>query len=232
MHTVRLIGEQIPKGAGRGGCPVSSSYEERKAREKKRHTSDRWADIFASSGMTLDEVKEMARTTDKEVRGLEKEVKTFRQTVAADQASQTNASSMVRRGKPGSYQELYLARKKLRASRSELAPKEQELRSLRRRSYYWNKMSKATGAPKSKKNDVKKDNQVVCSIANWSHVTVEDDPYHIDVQHLLDESDENHHVGWAGTDYGVCFMSRTVALTHSELKAYINQYNILESKSN
>ncbi|KAG0256593.1 hypothetical protein DFQ27_005639 [Actinomortierella ambigua] len=61
--------------------------------------------------------------------------------------------------------------------------------------------------------------------ATWGRPTVEDRPQLMDISDLEEHAKrQDKHIVFAGTDYGICTMSETVALTRQEIETHIARY--------
>ncbi|KAF9080159.1 hypothetical protein BGX27_005686, partial [Mortierella sp. AM989] len=179
--------------------------------------------------MSKDGVIHKAEEADKAVKELESQVKRLRKVVSEKQAIQSEASQNLRMNDLGGYQILWEARRSLRSARQQLLPRETELRQLRQELYNWNQMVKA-----SKTKDI--DDWEPASNSGtpkytrptWLHPATEDKTEMLDLsdlsQIMTNSRGKRRAISYAGTDYGVCTMSETVALTEDQIKGHLNRY--------
>ncbi|KAG0003731.1 hypothetical protein BGZ65_001402 [Modicella reniformis] len=127
---------------------------------------------------------------------------------------------LLNRFKIDAYNELQASWEEVRKDREELNRKENDLRTLRRELYYYNKLDKA---PKTPSGNTRSGQTITKTKPNWSHFTVEDDVQHLDISDLIadDSADRQGRVVFSGTDYGLCKMSETVALTRRQLYEHL-----------
>jgi hypothetical protein len=193
--------------------------------------------------MTETDTSRWAEVAVDKVKDLEKDVKRLRKELSAKESAQSRAcrqfhsekSSTARREK---YRILKEARAATRKIRGDLAPKETALHAARAESYYWNNVLKGarTKKPEEKeermgKDKKKKEKMGVTSTPTWSRHTLENATERIDISSLrINSRGKPRRVVFAGTDYGVCKMSETSALTLEEIEEHINRYRLLSGK--
>ncbi|KAG0208521.1 hypothetical protein BGX31_002315, partial [Mortierella sp. GBA43] len=67
------------------------------------------------------------------------------------------------------------------------------------------------------------------STPTWDLPAVEDNCELLDLSNIIAESKtENHAIVFAGTDYGVCKMSETVAITSQVMAHHFDRYDVLD----
>lgn len=228
-YTVHLTGEQVPHGNERNGHPATSKYEER--RKNKQKTYCKWREKFLASNMDREELELKTESVCSAIKREESIVVKLRKVVAMKRDAQTRVSNGLRKG-VGSYETLCKAREELRAERKVLTPHEETLRQLRMELYHWNQMLKA--AKSTEKSDLAEPSKDTIqkrqtfTTPTWSNHAAEDYTDFMDVSELSKNTQGGQRViVYAGTDYGICTMSQTVALTDGRIKGHINRYHVL-----
>jgi hypothetical protein len=197
----------------------------RKKNRKRRTARLNWHEELKSTGMTPEEVKEMAEITSEVIEDRKLEVGRLRKQLSHLQNTQLLASHQSKQLLTrDSYEELYKARIEVRKARSLLMPLEEELRSLRQESYYWNNVARYG---KSSQRSDSRIGKSAPTVATWSHYSVEDFTELLDVSILTNSRGKRRQVVFSGTDYGVCTMSETMPQTLDEINEHINRYQVL-----
>lgn len=237
-YTVRIVGKVIPHGGllqsgnRRTGYPVVSQLDLRKEKRKKggSHTN-KWTAEFFAQDLSAAQVKEKAAELSTAVKSAQEDIKDPRKGMKSLEQTETLLRQAANRVKPperfrtDAYKRLQAKRVEVRSALVELNQKEEELRMLRKQLYYYNKLDKADKTPKDASGS-----QVNRTTPNWDHYTVEDDVQHLDISELITNSDKGT-VVFSGTDYGICKMSETVALSMKQVAEHLSYYYAMSGKS-
>ncbi|KAI8361692.1 hypothetical protein B0O80DRAFT_165575 [Mortierella sp. GBAus27b] len=227
--TIRLTGSVVAHGANRSGYPVVSAYDERKKRFQEQ--ADTWVDKFIDSGLNAEKVKELAEVNEACTKQLEDDIKPFRKVVKERQTIQSSISYEVGFG-GSSYEELHSARDQLRQARRMLVPREEALRNQRQITYHYNKMAEAAEKLKDDQPKVSSVKTKKFSAPTWDLPAVEDSCEYLDLSKIVAESEaKNRAIALSGTDYGICKMSETVAMTLKGMQGHFARYDMLQGKS-
>jgi hypothetical protein len=207
---------------------VVSAYDARKKHFQLQ--SGTWAEKFIESGLSAEKVKELAEENEAVTKHLEEDIKPFRKLVKERETIQSGISHKV--GYGGSYEELRSARDQLRQARKMLIPREEALRNQRQTTYHYNKMSEAAENCKDDQpiSSCVKDKKF--SVPTWDQPAIEDSCEHLDLSIIVAESEaKNRAMALSGTDYGICKMSETVAMTLKGMEGHLGRYDMLQGKS-
>ncbi|KAG0199494.1 hypothetical protein BGX31_004276, partial [Mortierella sp. GBA43] len=227
--TIRLTGSVVAHGANRSGYPVVSAYDERKKRFQEQ--ADTWVDKFIDSGLNAEKVKELAEVNEACTKQLEDDIKPFRKVVKERQTIQSSISYEVGFG-GSSYEELHSARDQLRQARRMLVPREEALRNQRQITYHYNKMAEAAEKLKDDQPKVSSVKTKKFSAPTWDLPAVEDSCEYLDLSKIVAESEaKNRAIALSGTDYGICKMSETVAMTLKGMQGHFARYDMLQGSS-
>jgi hypothetical protein len=198
-------------------------YDQR--RKEFRANASPWADKFIASGLSEDEVKELAESHESRKKQLEHDIKPLQRVVKERETIQSDLSRKVGFG-ASQYEELHAARISLRNARREIIPHENALRNQRQIAYSYNKMAKAAESCDQQRELHVADKKI--STPTWDLPTIEDKCEFIDLSNIIAESKtENRAIVFAGTDYGVRKMSETVAMTPQSMECHLNRYDML-----
>jgi len=195
QYTIRLTGKVIPS---ENRQPALSPYEARRKTNRGNQSGLTWANEFAASGLSVEEVEQNMEQAMASVKAIETKVKPVRKGVSTCQSRQTTVSHELRiKEKPKeaeteqttsstvTYGDLYKARQDLRTARSELIPIEAELKTLRKEQYYWNNVLKAAKSPRKKNTSGTRPEEM--TTPDWTKHTVEDATEHLDISKILEE---------------------------------------------
>jgi hypothetical protein len=226
--TIRLTGRVVAHGVNRSGYPVVSAYDERRKRVQAQGNT--WIHKFIDSGLNAEKVTELAEVNEAAKKQLEADIKPLRKVVKERQAIQSSISYNVGFG-GSSYEELHSARGDLRQARRELIPHEEALRNQRQVTYHYNKLAKAVENCKvDQPNETSVKNKRF-SAPTWDLPAVEDSCEYLDLSKIVAESKaENRTIVFSGTDYGICKMSETVAMTQEGMQGHFGRYDMLQGK--
>ncbi|KAF9080914.1 hypothetical protein BGX27_005179, partial [Mortierella sp. AM989] len=207
-----------------------------------------WAQECSLKGETKEEAEMEAKSAANEVEVLNKKIIELRRSLAVlekDQSQKSLAHRKLEQHKQTSntverkdaYKSLTETRTELRNVRNRLMPMETKLRELRRTIYYWNKVAKVIAWQKKQESNTSINTNTTpdekSTVSDWSHFTVEDNTEKLDISKLMmNARGKNRQVVFAGTDYGICKMSETIAQTQEEIETHINRYNALFACSN
>ncbi|KAF9559818.1 hypothetical protein EC968_006475 [Mortierella alpina] len=177
--------------------------------------------------MARTDVANMVAVFSRHKSSLEKEVKALKRVLTARRINRTlvRRELNLHKGDTAKYRALVDARKEVRAALSALSPKLKQLRYAQQQWYYWNKLDKtrSMGTESSTSTSTSTSTTKKQMIPTWDHYTVEDDLEHTDLSNLT--ADTEHRTVYSGTDYGLCKMSETIALTQSQLDAHMYYYH-------
>ena len=233
--TVRLIGTVVDHGEDRKGFPVTSQVVDRKKHQKKQPSGNPWTRQLAELDISRDAIAAAAEHYSAEKKAVQGRVRKQKKELAALTTSQTLARRRYDREKSKmAYRALKETRRAVRKARKTVAPLVKEQKSLNQQSYYWNKLDQAG---KTSKNIRSKDTSTSTSTApkittfTWECHAQEDDVAHSNIDSLLQNCrGKNRQVVFAGTDYGLVKMSRTVAVSRAVLAEHQNYFGILAGK--
>ncbi|CAO3563764.1 unnamed protein product [Mortierella alpina] len=209
-----------------------ASFDQHLSRTKKKGSKSavslgvNWAEQCAELGLTESELDTRCKTLAEEVDGLDKTVKALRRQHAAREVAQTAASHELSRlqrctaAESDAYARLRQARIDTRAVRALLMPREAQLRSMRQDLYSLSKLHSAAKTAKRPKLRAPKEKTKV----NWDNYRQEDATEMLDISQLVETQGPRGQIVFAGTDYGVCKMSETVAQTWQEMENHIDRY--------
>ena len=238
-YTIRLTGEQIKHGGMKGdgglrmGYPDCSAYDKRNS-EAKRQRSSSWAKEFLQTGLTKEEIEELASRSGKELNKQENVVKSLRDEVEVRLKSQDEASLRVKRKEAGAYMKLIEARRSLRAIRSTFQLEDEKVKALRQQTYRLNKMSKAAeGALRSKarsRQGAAASSPPTMSTPTWERPAIEDSTKFLDLSQLRASTDKSRILTYCGTDRGIVKMSESMAMPYAGIQTHLNRYHALNSK--
>ncbi|KAF9560849.1 hypothetical protein EC968_005983 [Mortierella alpina] len=228
--TIRIMGNVIPHGPDRTGYLTISNYQERKKKGSKTVSMGiDWSQKCLELGLGESELNAQCQELAKQVKDLENSVKVLRRQHAAKEVAQTEMShrrsqlECFTHQESEAYARLQQARSETRDIRSTLMPREAMLRSMRQDLYALNKIhdaSKSGMRPKTKDQPTK-------TFITWDQSQQEDYTELLDISYLVSSQDKLRQIVFSGTDYGICKMSETVALTWQEMESYLNRYHAL-----
>ncbi|KAG0247084.1 hypothetical protein BG011_002070, partial [Mortierella polycephala] len=178
-----------------------------------------------------------------EIQDMEAAIKKPRKAAGKGQAEQTLLRRALKRAIPVKnksdrkkamespiYKELRVKRDENRVRRKNLLEMENKLRAKRRELYYYSKLNDVPEKSKIYKAPATTPSNATVFRTNptWNHFTGEEAVEHLDIKDLIQNCRNGERtVVFAGTDYGLCKMSETIALTRTQLEEHINYYSIL-----
>ncbi|KAF9998182.1 hypothetical protein BGZ65_006292 [Modicella reniformis] len=125
QYTIRISGTVVPHGTERRGFPESSSYEERKKKQRGRvNHNQKWAATLKNTGWSNDELGEKALHTAELISQLEPEIKELRVALSNREKERALAAADVKRNAPDAYSKLRAARTMANREKDLLDPKE------------------------------------------------------------------------------------------------------------
>lgn len=235
------MGVVIPNGPLRNGYPVTSEYDKKKKKDKRRKGGRNWTGEFLALDLSEEEAKARLKDVQSRLKEVGTTVKKQTQELSTPETELSDANKKHRefekhvkkttQSNPllgATYQELKNARGVVREIRTELAPLEAEQRLLTREQYYWQKICKAaesanrnSATAKSAKTEIK------MTKPTSNHPVAEDFTESMDLSGLTD-----HCLIYSGTDYGLKKMSVTVPMTQTALFTHINRFHVLGKLNN
>lgn len=236
-YTVRVVGDVIAHGGSlldgskRTGHPVVSQYDLRQKSKKHDHTSNPWTREFFAQDLSPTEIKERAVELSAAKAIAEEDIKEPRRKTKDLQCTQTKLHRAVNtikcpdRFATETYEKFRSNRENLHSARIELSQQEEALRDLKRELYYFNKLDKADKSSPPKNLESSR----TMTTPTWDRFTVEDDVRHLDIKKLA--TSDGRSIVFSGTDYGVCTMSQTVALSSEQVSEHFNYYFAMSGKS-
>ncbi|KAF9944464.1 hypothetical protein BGZ65_012017 [Modicella reniformis] len=220
-----MIGNVIPNGTNRHGYPIRSRYDRRRRRDRGSWAA-RWAGVFLQLGLNRAQVQTRTAQVKQNLDNKVTAIKTYRDNAKQAQTAQSLASVNHKNNRTShSYQALRTARQNLRTHRRSLVPLEDELRKLRKQSYYWNKVDRAAGSAQT--SSASSAAPATNTAPTWDRPQAEDCTLNLDISAFITQinADSNNNlIAFSGTDYGVRTMSETVPQTMNEIMAFINHH--------
>lgn len=223
-----------------------SHIDQEKKRRKGSKATSKWTLEFQAQPLDSKEVKEMVDRLSAEIQDMEAAIKKPRKAAGKGQAEQTLLRRALKRAIPVKnksdrkkamespiYKELGVKRDENRVGRKNLLEMENKLRAKRRELYYYSKLNDVPEKSKIYKVPATTPSNATVFRTNptWNHFTGEEAVEHLDIKDLIQNCRNGERtVVFAGTDYGLCKMSETIALTRTQLEEHINYYSILLGK--